>query len=234
MRIKAAGLALILMASSSLWAQPAPAAAGHWEGEIEAPDRKIGAQFDIAVEGSKWYGTMSVPEQNMRGLPLADVEFKDGVLTFGMKGVPGDPKFKGTVAKEGGAIAGEFTQSGFAMPLKLKRTGDAKVEKPVAIAAISKELAGTWEGTLEFNNRTYRLRFILENLKEGGAKGTLISLDQGASEIPLSQITQTGSKVKLEVPVVSGGFNGELKDTQMTGEWSQGGASLPLTLTKAK
>jgi hypothetical protein len=212
-------------------AQTAASPAGHWEGAIQTPNGDLQVEIDLAQEtGKGWIGTISIPAQRTKGLALTDVAVKESTVTFGIK-APGDPKWQGTLDKDGKSIAGELIQSGFNMPFKLTRTGEAKIEKPVVNPPISKELEGTWEGTLDANGTLLRLRFVLKN-ETGAATGVLFSLDQGNSEIPVGRITEAGAKVKMEVPVVSGAFEGERKDSQMVGTWSQGGGTLPLTLSK--
>jgi hypothetical protein len=77
------------------------------------------------------------------------------------------------------------------------------------------------------------LRVNLANGADGAASGTINSLDQGAVEMPLSSIAQKGSAITLELKLVGGVFEGELKGDELVGIWSQGGGSLPLTLKRA-
>jgi hypothetical protein len=222
--------ALLIMVA--LFAQSGTGPAGHWEGTIQTPNGDLNIQIDLAADpGKGWIGTISIPVQNTRGLAMIDLSVKENTVSFGIK-APGEPRFQATVAKEGGKMSGELMQGGANMPLQLTRTGEAKIEKPVVNPPLGKELEGTWEGTLDAGERQFRLRFILSN-QAGAGTGVIFSLDQGNSEIPIARINQTGTKVKLEVPVIGGGFDGELKGTQLAGEWTQGGRGLPLTLTRA-
>jgi hypothetical protein len=207
------------------------AQAGHWEGTVQTPGGDLAIEIDLAQSGGGWIGTISIPAQNTKGLALIDVQVKDNVVTFGIK-APGDPRIRGTVAKDGGTMGAELTQSGMNMAFSLKRTGEAKIEKPVQNPSLSTDLEGTWEGTLDAGGRTLRLRFVLSN-QAGAGTGAIVSLDQGNVEIPIAKISRTDAKVTMDVPVVGGGFVGELKDGKLSGQWSQGGGSLPLTLTKA-
>ena len=43
------------------------------------------------------------------------------------------------------------------------------------------------------------------------ARGTMVSVDQGGGEIPITQITQAGSKLTLVIGPISGRYEGELK-----------------------
>jgi hypothetical protein len=68
-----------------------------------------------------------------------------------------------------------------------------------------------------------------------GRGGLLVSVDQGNAQIPVSSITQKGTKLTLTVNAVGGGFEGEISadGMQLTGTWTQLGNSLPLNLKKA-
>ena len=205
---------------------------GHWEGTIDTPNGDLKVQVDLKNDAEAgWIGAISIPEQNLAMFRLRDIKVKDNTVTFGMK-VPGDPVFEGTLAKEGGKITGDMTQSGNTMPFRLTRTGEAKVEKPPRNAPLPAELTGTWEGALEAKGKQLRLRFLLSN-QDGAATGTLISLDQGNAEFPFERIAYAEGKLTLEVPIIRGAFAGELKGNQLAGTWTQGPNSIPLTLTKA-
>src|SRR4051794_25703260 len=93
-------------------------------------------------------------------------------------------------------------------------------------------IEGFWQGALDTGAIPLRLVFKIEKKADGSMTGTLDSLDQGAKGIPLSGVSLTDAAVRIEVKVVSGVYEGKLSASggQMTGEWKQGGATLPLTL----
>lgn len=94
-------------------------------------------------------------------------------------------------------------------------------------------LDGDWDGTLAAGPRTLRLVFHLEP-KDGAS--AMISVDQGGARIPLGAVARDGQSVRIEVPAIHGGFAGTLAadGATMTGTWTQGAASLPLTLARRK
>ena len=65
------------------------------------------------------------------------------------------------------------------------------------------------------------------------ATGSLVSVDQGGVEIPITTITQAGSQLTLELPAIAGTYSGDLKDGKLVGTWSQGPGSAPLEFTRA-
>jgi len=97
------------------------------------------------------------------------------------------------------------------------------------------EIDGTWAGTLDVGGNTLRLVFHITNT-EKGLVATMDSPDQNAKGIPVATVTRQGASVKLELKQINGGFDGKLNQdlTVMDGNWSQGGASYPLLLKRAK
>jgi len=118
MRSKTAGLLLALFLAVPLLAQET-GLTGHWEGNIELPGQKMGINLDFAQEGDAWKGDISIPLQNAKDLPLANVKLEGTAATFEIQGVPGNPTFKGTL--EGSKIAGNFTQGAGTFPFAIER-----------------------------------------------------------------------------------------------------------------
>ena len=119
------------------------------------------------------------------------------------------------------------------MPLKLTRTGEAKVETPKTSPAIAPEFVGTWEGTIQAG-AGLRVKVTLAN-GSAGAEAQMVSVDQGNAQIPVSAVAQKGTKLTLEVNAVGGGYEAEInkEGTEMNGTWTQRGNSVALELKKA-
>jgi hypothetical protein len=206
---------------------------GHWAGAIDAPGASIGVEVDLDKAASGWIGSISIPSQNASGLPLDSISFTEGKGTFKIKGAPGDPTFTGTLSADGKTLDGQIAQGPGAYPLKLSRSGEAKVDVPKASPAVAAEFLGTCEGAIQAQ-ATLRLAVTISNGK-AGAEALLVSVDQGGAQFPASAITQKGTKLTLQVNAVNGGYEGEINPdgTQLTGTWTQAGNSLPLNLKKA-
>jgi len=104
----------------------------------------------------------------------------------------------------------------------------------VALSAqTSKGLEGTWKGSLDAGGQTLRLVLTVTKSSAGAYSGNLESVDQGAN-IPVDVITLNGASVHLELKSIEATFNGKMNDagTEIAGEFSQGGAQLPLTLKR--
>ena len=204
---------------------------GHWVGSIEGPG--IGVEVDLGPQGDGWRGTISIPVQLTKGLPLADLVVKGTSVEFAIKGAPGDPRYKGELSKDGKTITGTFSQGGASLPLTLAWKGEAQFAAVQKSPAVSKGLLGTWEGALDIQGKTLRLVLTLAN-GPNGATGKLLSPDQGNLELQVTTIAEEKSRLKLTVDMVSGGFDGEIKGDEIAGMWTQGPASLPLTFKRAK
>lgn len=221
-------------AQATQTAQPAAAVdpAGHWEGAITLPDFDMKVEIDLAKAAGSWKGTIGIPQQNVKGFPLGDITVAGNSVSWAMKGVPGEPRMKGTISADGKSIAGDFSQGGGSMPFKLSRTGDAKFEALPKSTPITKELEGSWEGTLDVQGKLLRLLFKLATQPDGTGSAVVVSLDQGNVELPAGAVIQNGTQVRVLVPVVVGTFEGELKGGELTGTWSQGPNKWPLTLKR--
>jgi hypothetical protein len=228
-------LALLGSVDRTFAGQATQAPSGHWVGSLEV-GQSIGVEIDLATKsGGAWYGTISIPVQGTKGVPLADLVVKGNAISFAIKGAPGDPNYSGTLAADGKTITGTFTQGGGSVPLTLERKGEAKFEKfevPQKSTPITKELEGSWEGALDVKGTVLRLVLKLANGSEG-ATGVIVSLDQGSLEIPVATITQEGSRLKLLVTMISGAYEGEVKGGEITGTWTQGPLNLPLVFKRA-
>lgn len=228
----ASGLLALVVSSTVMFAQPAAAPSGHWEGAIQVPGQELKIAIDLARRGEKWDGTISIPAQGLKGLPLLDIASQGDSVSFTISGVPGTPTFKGTVSKDAKSFAGEFSQGGGTLPFAVTRTGDAKFEPPPASTPIDKALEGAWEGSVNMGGATLRLVLKLSSGPDGRGKAVIVSVDQGGAEVPVAAVIQAGSHLTLAVPAVLGSYEGDLKDGQLTGTWTQGPTSVPLTFKR--
>jgi hypothetical protein len=222
-------LVLLFLVSTAHARQAATPPSGRWMGTLPAgPGLEM--EVNLARKGSEWYGTISIPQQGAKGVPLGDVTVKGKAVAFAIKGAPGDPRFSGTLSDDGKTISGDFTQGGGSLQLSLAWKGEAKFEVPPKSTPLTKDFAGTWEGTLDANGTMLRLRLNLTSGSPG--TGVLVSLDQGNVEIPISTITQEKTRVKLMLSTISGTFDGDLKGSEIAGTWTQGPLTRPLVFKR--
>lgn len=221
------------LAAAPVQASQAPGAVGHWSGAIETPGQPLQIEVDLAPGlPPAWVGAISIAAQNLKGFPLTSVGVKDKAVTFVIPNAPGTPTFKGTLSADGTTIAGDFSQGGAVLPFKLTRTGEAVMPPPPAKStAITKDMEGTWSGTVQAGGQSLRLMLKLAAGPDG-AKGSIVSVDQGGVEIPIATIAQTGTHLDLQLPSISGSYVGDLKDGKLVGTWSQGPGSVPLEFVR--
>ncbi len=109
-----------------------------------------------------------------------------------------------------------------------------RVYAQAAAASPAQSLADTWQGTLHAGKD---LRTVVKITKAdgGGYKAVFYSIDQGGDGLPVTKITLDGSTVKMTLTAIGGTYEGQLSadGKVITGKWSQGGAPLPLVLTRA-
>jgi len=188
---------------------------------------------DLSRDASgKWIGSIDIPVHGVKGFSLSPLTVDGKAVTFGMKGIPGDPLFKGTVSSDPRTISGDFSQGGTTIPFSLAWKGEAKVEPPLKSTAITKDLEGSWEGALNVQGSTLRLVLDLTNGADGGA-GVLTSVDQGGAKIPVTQIAQADATVKLVVSGIGASFEGTVANGQIDGVWAQSGRQFPLVFKRA-
>ena len=109
----------------------------------------------------------------------------------------------------------------------------AKTEAPKTSPAVSAGLEGDWQGAIDaMGGVKVAVHFL--NQPDKTVKATLDSPDQGAMGLVLSDVVQKGSLVEFQLRAVKGAYKGELnkEGTQITGQWTQGGAPAPLNLIK--
>jgi hypothetical protein len=234
--------ALLLAPAAPLLAQAPVDPSGHWEGAIhvpayeQAPAKEVIIEIDLA-KNSKGVlaGTFGQPAQAVKGLPLSSVAVDGKVITFEIKPGSGGGAFHATL-DDAKAMSGMFitNEGGYSIPFSLARTGDARIAAVPKSAPISKQLEGTWNGALDVGGKQMRIVVRMANQPDGTSAGTIVSQDGSGVEIPIA-MTQNASKLVIDVPSIAGGFSGVLNEagTELTGTWTQGPSSLPLTLKRA-
>jgi hypothetical protein len=207
---------------------------GHWEGAITIPGGEIPFQVDLSKNAQgKLVATYSRPENDLRGLPLANVTLDGRAIAFDLT-VDGGAKFQGIFYADGKTISGDVTAAIGSAPFNLTRTGDAQLAATPRNAPIDKALEGVWHGTLALAGRNLRLVLRLSNESDGTSSGTIISVDQGGIEFPLG-LTQKATGLTLSTPAIGGNFfAGTLNAGELAGTFTLGQATVPLTFVPAK
>ena len=117
------------------------------------------------------------------------------------------------------------------------RAASPPVQAEMPPARTPSSLEGIWVGALEVNaGLKLRLAFHITRGPDGALSATLDSIDQGAKGIPVESVVEQAGRVRMELKRIGGAFEGTLDaaKTRIDGTWSQGGASLPLVLTRSE
>jgi len=101
---------------------------GHWEGKLVLPTAELDIKADLAVKGGSLTGTLDIPAQGAKGLPLVDFKVDGANIEFKLQGPQGDPTFDGTLAD--GDITGKFLQGGGTFSFELGREAIPPPNRP--------------------------------------------------------------------------------------------------------
>lgn len=96
--------------------------------------------------------------------------------------------------------------------------------------------AEIWEGKLQAAPGI-ALRLVLKITRaDDGLHAKLDSPDQGAKDLPVEKIAIAEGKLTFTMPAIRGAYTGTLdaSGSKATGEWTQGGAKLPLVMEKVE
>lgn len=221
--------ALLLLPASSVSTQTAVDPSGHWEGKIEVPGMDIAFEVDLAKAAGAYAGTVGIPSQKLKGLPLVKVAVEGKTVTFAVRT---DQTMTGDLSDDGKTMSGTFAGAAGSVPFIMTRTGDARVAPLATSAPIGQDLEGTWISTIEDTGNHVVL--TLTNHADGTATGSLVNQTEGGLQIPV-RVTQNGASVTFAATVLEGSFAGALNatGTELAGTWKEGTVSKTITFRKS-
>ena len=197
-----------------------------WEGKLALGEgSSLTVQFVLTkAEDGSLTALLNSPDQGgIKNLPASSASLTNNVLAIEVPDLNGS--YKGTV--DGEVITGEWVQEGTTFPLVLKPF----VEKMLSAADIDR-LAGRWEGQISNPVRTVTVVFRFEKNSAGDLQSYFDSPDEGATGIPVDDVKVEGENVVFQINRAQVKYTGTLKDGRVTGQWSQGGGSVELNLTR--
>lgn len=232
LRVVLLGVGLAGLAMAGM-AQTESKVAGHWEGKIQMPKGDLGIMVDLGKNPKgAWIGSMSVAGSSAKDVPLDDIAVNDATVRF-TSNLPDQVFFEGSASAGSGSLSGTASTAAGGVPFQLTRTGEANVKVPAPSSALSKEFAGSWEGSHEVNGKARRVGLKLWTAANGAATAALTAGEQGAVVIPVTTVTIQGKDLRLEARAVSGTYHGTLSaDGEIVGEWSEETEHFPLTFKR--
>ena len=79
-----------------------------------------------------------------------------------------------------------------------------------------------------------RLALNIAKLPDGKFSCSMVSLDQGAAEVPASAIQYAPPNIRVEWSSIGAAYNGKLENGKLTGAFRQGGAAFPLMFERTQ
>jgi uncharacterized protein len=224
-------LSLLLVGASPAQTQKIDIA-GDWQGTLNTGTGELRLVLHITkgADGAL-KATLDSVDQGANGIPVSSVSFKDSKLSLGVDAVHGT--YEGTVAADGKTISGTWSQ-GAALALDFKRA-TAPLVKTEHKPAKPSDIDGTWSGTLDTGTAKLRIVFHITNT-EDGLIATMDSPDQNVKGMPMTSVTRDGTSLKIDAKQIGGTFSGKISAdlSSVDGQWSQGGAEIPLLLKRVK
>jgi hypothetical protein len=221
--------AFLVVAAPFARAQAPPDPTGHWEGSVQIPGTELNIEVDL-IQNSQGGITGTLGNSEQKGFPLTTAAMRGQSISFHARV---DQPFEGVLSADGQSISGTATLEGFRLPFRLTRRGAPRFEAPARSASISKELEGTWNGTLDVNGNGLRFVLTMSNHPDGTSTGSLVSLDEGELKVPVT-VTEAAPGLTLELKPVGSSYTGVLnkEGTELFGTFRQGTFSAPLTFRR--
>ena len=215
-------------------AQTTPNATGHWEGKIEIPDHELNITVDLAKNSKGlWIGSISILGTSSIDVPLSSITIDDKTVKFTAT-LPEKASFEANFSANANNLVGKASNAEGSVDFRLTRNGEANVKLPPASSTLPKDFEGTWEGAITSDGKTRRIALKLSASADGTATATLIAVDKGNLEIPVTAVTIRDRQLQLDVRAVSGAYTGTLGvNGEITGEWSEGPTHFALNFKHA-
>src|SRR5262249_57359132 len=115
-------------------------------------------------------GSISIPGQRLKGLPLTKIELDGRSITFGARS---DQLMIATISPDNASMKGDFSSSAFTGEFVLRRVGEPHVAPAPRSSAIRKELEGRWTGVLDVDGGLH-LVLTLANQPDGSSVGSIL------------------------------------------------------------
>ena len=209
---------------------------GTWNGTLETGATKLRVIFKVTKSAHDTFAaTLDVPDQGAAGVPVDAITVKDATVRFELKSLGG--VYEGMINKEGTTITGNWTQGGTAYrPSHLIEVIMPQLTlRPQAPAVQTQELQGIWQGTLGAGGTKVGVILKVTKMADNTFAATLDVPDQGATGVPVDSVTVKDASVRFDLKSLGAVYEGMInkEGTAITGNWSQGGMTVPTTLNRA-
>jgi len=226
----ACGVGALLLIASLLRGQAGPD--GHWEGILKSERGDLNVSLDLQKNAkAQWIASMGLPPKT-NGLVVTEVAIDGKSVKFTAAELM-MTKFELTLDAPG-ALKGTYTSRQGSVPIEFKRTGEANVELIPSSPAVSKQLEGDWEGSLQMGSRAFAILFHFRNQPDNTVAATIDTPATNAIGLPLNNVKQDGRNVQLGIRIAHATFTGTLNEngTELSGQFTHETQSAPLILRK--
>src|SRR5918994_1993846 len=86
--------------------------------------------------------------------------------------------------------------------------GAPPAKTPPVVKPVAKGIEGIWEGPLKVGPLELRLAFKIKKDKDGKLTATMDSIDQGAKDVPIAEVSFEGRKLTVADPKFKAKFVG--------------------------
>jgi len=95
-------------------------------------------------------------------------------------------------------------------------------------------IAGKWLGTITFGSVKLRIGFEISEAQAGDYTGSMRSIDQSGSSVPMSAVKLNSDSLRLEMDVIRSAYEGNFTTDGNTieGNWLQHGTTTPLVMKR--
>jgi pimeloyl-ACP methyl ester carboxylesterase len=201
---------------------------GAWTGAIHLPGAALGITVNLSRSASEsWSGTIDIPAQGGKGIPLSNVVIDGKSVSFAMPGPAGNPTFKGELSGDGTKISGTFTQAGATFPFDLGR-------RVTTVTGDVSRIEARWQGTLSMAGTALRVVLRISRTPDGSYLAEMDSPDQGSMGMFVDILSVNNNAVQIRLTGIGAAFAGTLNGdgSRISGTWTQGAVSTPLILEK--
>ena len=225
--LRLAALAATFACLVGIGAARAQTAVGDWTGTlVSGPGQSFHLGVHVKKTDAGFAGTLDDTDRAASGLALSDVSVSGDTLTFKVAIAAAPATYVGKWDATSGSWIGTWTQNGQGFPLTF---APGRLAPLPTIAGLD----GAWDGAVKVGEQQLHLTLHVKT----GALGTaawLDSIDQMAYGLDVGDLKRDGDAVGFQIAAAKAPFTGKLAaDGQsIVGQLTQGGANLPLTLTR--
>jgi hypothetical protein len=213
---------------------------GYWKATLEAfPGMTVAMALNIGkIPDGSFLATLDLLDQGAKDIPASSVAVTNKTARLQWQAF--QATINAVLSEDGKTLDGSWQQGGRSNKVILARLEERATALPKNLSFVPEknqpeDIRGLWKGILELPNQRLRLEVEIGRTPDGSYGGTLSSLDQGGSKLPMSTASFTAPKIHLEWRGIRGKFEGTLnkEGSVMEGTWEQGGNPLPLKLERA-